>query len=157
MQQRDASFVVDAEPGAGWITVTVNREGKTGAASGEKCATYLVTAAYGGDPCQALVGGSPLTRRQRDRRFRRRGDDRDGGDRVDGYTAQRLTWGRNRLYNSQQQVIGRANSQVLELNTVVESTGNDLDVGRAVDRAPLDRTESKLEIIDPATSRSPRP
>lgn len=39
VQQRDASFVVDAEPGDRvCITVTVNREGKTGAASGEKCA-----------------------------------------------------------------------------------------------------------------------
>lgn len=37
--QRDASFVVDAEPGERvCITVTVNREGKTGAPSSEKCA-----------------------------------------------------------------------------------------------------------------------
>ena len=39
VQQREASFVVDAEPGDRvCITVTVNREGKTGNASGEKCA-----------------------------------------------------------------------------------------------------------------------
>lgn len=39
VQQRTASFVVDAAPGDRvCIVVTVNREGKTGAASGEKCA-----------------------------------------------------------------------------------------------------------------------
>jgi hypothetical protein len=39
VQQRDASFTVDSEPGERvCITVSVNREGKTGAASGQKCA-----------------------------------------------------------------------------------------------------------------------
>ncbi len=39
VQQRDTSFVVDAEPGDRvCITVAVNREGKTGTPSGEKCA-----------------------------------------------------------------------------------------------------------------------
>ena len=39
VQQRTASFVVDAEPGDRvCITVAVNREGKTGPTSGEKCA-----------------------------------------------------------------------------------------------------------------------
>ena len=39
VQQREASFVVDADPGERvCVTVTVNREGKTGSASGEKCA-----------------------------------------------------------------------------------------------------------------------
>lgn len=38
VQQRDSNFVVDAEPGDRvCITVTVNREGKTGGTSGEKC------------------------------------------------------------------------------------------------------------------------
>lgn len=38
-QQREASFTVDSEPGARvCITVAVNREGKTGPPSGEKCA-----------------------------------------------------------------------------------------------------------------------
>lgn len=37
--QRDASFVVDSTPGARvCVTVSVNREGKTGSPSGEKCA-----------------------------------------------------------------------------------------------------------------------
>ncbi len=39
VQQRDTSFVVDAEPGDRvCITVAVNREAKTGSSSGEKCA-----------------------------------------------------------------------------------------------------------------------
>ncbi|MEO8093714.1 MAG: protein kinase [Pseudolysinimonas sp.] len=39
VQQRDSNFVVDATPGERvCITVTVNRDGKTGAPSGEKCA-----------------------------------------------------------------------------------------------------------------------
>jgi hypothetical protein len=39
VQQRTPSFVVDAEPGDRvCVTVTVNREGKTGSPSGEKCA-----------------------------------------------------------------------------------------------------------------------
>ena len=39
VQQRDPGFVVDGEPGDRiCITVTVNREGKTGSPSGEKCA-----------------------------------------------------------------------------------------------------------------------
>ncbi|MEQ1735421.1 MAG: serine/threonine protein kinase, partial [Rhodoglobus sp.] len=38
VQQRNTSFVVDAEPGDRvCITVAVNREGKTGQPSGEKC------------------------------------------------------------------------------------------------------------------------
>ncbi|CAN5619727.1 Ig-like domain-containing protein [soil metagenome] len=72
-----------------------------------------------------------------------------------GYTAQRLDLGDGTVWvaNSQQQAIGRANSQVLELNTVVESTGNDLDVLQSGSTVLLlDRTENKVEIIDPATS-----
>jgi tRNA A-37 threonylcarbamoyl transferase component Bud32 len=39
VQQREPSFVVDAEPGDRvCVTVTVNREGKTGSTSAEKCA-----------------------------------------------------------------------------------------------------------------------
>lgn len=39
VQQREASFTVDSEPGERvCITVVVNRDGKTGASSGEKCA-----------------------------------------------------------------------------------------------------------------------
>jgi hypothetical protein len=39
VQQRDPSFVVDADPGDRvCITVAVNREGKLGPTSSEKCA-----------------------------------------------------------------------------------------------------------------------
>jgi hypothetical protein len=39
VQQREASFVVDAEPGDRvCVSVAVNREGRTGAVSAEKCA-----------------------------------------------------------------------------------------------------------------------
>ncbi|CAN5318770.1 hypothetical protein BH11ACT4_BH11ACT4_22660 [soil metagenome] len=39
VQQRDSSFVVDAKPGQRvCVTVTINREGKTGSPSSEKCA-----------------------------------------------------------------------------------------------------------------------
>ena len=72
-----------------------------------------------------------------------------------GYTAQRLDLADGSVWvaNSQQQAIGRANTEVLELNTVVASTGNDLDVlqeGSVV--LLVDRTENKVDIVDAATS-----
>ncbi len=74
-----------------------------------------------------------------------------------GYSAQRLDLSDGSVWvaNSEQQAIGRANTEVLELNTVVPSTGIDLDVvqqGATV--LLLDRTESTLDIIDPASSVS---
>ena len=47
-----------------------------------------------------------------------------------GYTAQRVDLGDGAVWvaNSQQQAIGRANPDVLELNTVVASTSSDVDV-----------------------------
>ncbi|MFM9876437.1 MAG: Ig-like domain-containing protein [Rhodoglobus sp.] len=72
-----------------------------------------------------------------------------------GYTAQRLDLGDGSVWvaNSQQQAIGRANTEVLELNTVVPSTGNDIEVlqqGATV--LLVDRTENKVDIVDAATS-----
>src|ERR1700712_2424918 len=72
-----------------------------------------------------------------------------------GYTAQRLDLGDGSVWvaNSQQQVIGRANTEVLELNTVVAATGNDVDVLQSGATVLLfDRSESKLDIVDAATS-----
>ena len=72
-----------------------------------------------------------------------------------GYTAQRLDLGDGSVWvaNSAQQAIGRANTEVLELNTVVPTTGNDLDVLQSGTTVLLfDRGESKLEIVDAATS-----
>jgi hypothetical protein len=72
-----------------------------------------------------------------------------------GYTAQRLDLGDGAVWvaNSQQQAIGRANTEVLELNTVVETTGNDLEVLQRGETVLLfDRAENALDIVDPATS-----
>ncbi|MGL4338995.1 MAG: Ig-like domain-containing protein [Rhodoglobus sp.] len=73
-----------------------------------------------------------------------------------GYTAQRLDLGDGSVWvaNSQQQAIGRANTEILELNTVVATTGNDVDVVQHSDTVLLfDRSENKLDVVDPATSR----
>jgi hypothetical protein len=72
-----------------------------------------------------------------------------------GYTAQRLDLGDGSVWvaNSQQQAIGRANTEVLELNSVVRTTGNDLEVLQSGQTVLLfDRTENALDIVDPATS-----
>ncbi|MCU1578588.1 MAG: fibronectin type protein [Rhodoglobus sp.] len=72
-----------------------------------------------------------------------------------GYTAQHLNLGDGSVWvaNSGRQAIGRANTEVLELNTVVSSTGSDLDVLQRGETVLLfDRTEAKIDIVDPATS-----
>lgn len=74
-----------------------------------------------------------------------------------GYTAQRLDLGDGSVWvaNNQQQAIGRANTEVLELNSVVPTTGSDLEVlqnGATV--LLVDRTEARIEIIDPASSET---
>ncbi len=73
-----------------------------------------------------------------------------------GYTAQHIDLGDGSVWvaNSRQQAIGRANTEVLELNTVVASTGNDLDVlQRGATVLLFDRAEAKIDIVDPATSK----
>ncbi len=72
-----------------------------------------------------------------------------------GYTAQKVSLGDGAVWvaNSEQQAIGRANTEVLELNSVVQSTGNDLEVVQSGETVLLfDRAESALDIVDPATS-----
>ena len=72
-----------------------------------------------------------------------------------GYTAQRVDLGDGSVWvaNSQQQALGRANPEVLELNTVVPTTGNDIDVRQSGDSVLLfDRSGNKVDIVDPATS-----
>ena len=62
-----------------------------------------------------------------------------------GYPAQQLELGDGSVWvaNSQQQAIGRANTEVLELNTVVASTGNDIQVLQQGSTVLLvDRTEN---------------
>lgn len=73
-----------------------------------------------------------------------------------GYTAQRVDLGDGAVWvaNSQQQAIGRASTEVLELNSVVATTGNDVDVLQSGQVVLLfDRTGNTLDIVDPATSQ----
>ncbi|WP_166785785.1 MULTISPECIES: fibronectin type III domain-containing protein [Cryobacterium] len=72
-----------------------------------------------------------------------------------GYTAQRLDLGDAAVWvtNEARQVVGRANTAVFELNTVVTAGSASLDVvqqGATV--LVLDRGNSALDIIDPATA-----
>jgi hypothetical protein len=73
-----------------------------------------------------------------------------------GYTAQHLNLDDGSVWvsNGSDQVIGRANTQVLELNTVVASTGADISVIQGGSTVLLfDRTNSKVDVVDPATSK----
>jgi large repetitive protein len=72
-----------------------------------------------------------------------------------GYTAQQLNLNDSSVWvaNGAQQAIGRANTTVRALNSVVSTTGNDLDVLQNSSSVMLvDNAESKLQLIDPATS-----
>ncbi|MDQ1573064.1 MAG: large repetitive protein [Actinomycetota bacterium] len=72
-----------------------------------------------------------------------------------GYTAQQLNLNDSSVWvaNGSQASIGRANTTVRTLNSVVPSTGNDLDVLQGGSTVLLvDNANSKLEIVDPATS-----
>ncbi|MET4704337.1 Ig-like domain-containing protein [Frigoribacterium sp. UYMn621] len=73
-----------------------------------------------------------------------------------GYTAQRLDLNDGSVWvaNGSSQVIGRANTQVLALNTVVASSGADIQtIQRGSTVLLFDRTDSKVDIVDPATSK----
>jgi large repetitive protein len=72
-----------------------------------------------------------------------------------GYTAQQLNLNDSSVWvaNGTQQAIGRANTAVRQLNSVVSTTGNDLDVlqnGTSV--MLVDNADDKLQLVDPATS-----
>src|SRR5699024_8869714 len=72
-----------------------------------------------------------------------------------GYTAQRVDVGDGSVWvdNNYRHAIGRANPQILELNSVVETGGTDLDVLQSGGTVLLvDRAENRLDIVDPATS-----
>jgi hypothetical protein len=73
-----------------------------------------------------------------------------------GYTAQRLDLNDGSIWvpNGSSQVIGRANTQVLELNTVVATTGAEIDVIQHGSTVLLfDHSNSKVDIVDAATSK----
>ncbi|MBK4347514.1 Ig-like domain-containing protein [Lacisediminihabitans changchengi] len=72
-----------------------------------------------------------------------------------GYAAQKVTLDDGSVWvsNGTSQVIGRANPQVLALNTVVTSTGTDIQVVQHGATVLLfDRTDAKVDIVDAATS-----
>ena len=72
-----------------------------------------------------------------------------------GYTAQKVDLGDGSVWvaNSLQQAIGRANTEVLELNTVVSASGTDLDVLQQGETVLLfDRFDNTVDIVDAATS-----
>ena len=73
-----------------------------------------------------------------------------------GYTAQHLDLNDGSVWvaNGDKQVIGRANTQVLELNTVVASSGTELNVIQDGSTVLLvDQSNSKVDLVDPATSK----
>ena len=72
-----------------------------------------------------------------------------------GFTAQQLNLNDSSVWvaNGVQQAIGRANTAVHQLNSVVPTTGDDLDVLQDGTTVMLvDNSDSKLELVDPATS-----
>ena len=72
-----------------------------------------------------------------------------------GYRAQRLDLGDGAVWvvNEARQAIGRANTQVFELNTAVRSASAQIDVLQSGETVLLvDHARSALDIIDPSTS-----
>lgn len=72
-----------------------------------------------------------------------------------GYTAQRmdLTDGSVWVANQSREAIGRANTEVLELNSTVSAVGQDAEIVQSgADVYVVDRSKGTLEIVDPATS-----
>ncbi|MEH6780403.1 MAG: Ig-like domain-containing protein [Rhodoglobus sp.] len=73
-----------------------------------------------------------------------------------GYTAQQVDLADGAVWvaNNQQQAIGRANTEVLEINSVVSAQSADLDVVQQGQSVLLfDRSESSIDVIDPALSQ----
>jgi hypothetical protein len=73
----------------------------------------------------------------------------------DGYRAQRMDLGDGAVWvvNEARQAIGRANTQVFELNTAVRSTSAQIDVLQSGETVLLvDNARSTLDIVDPSTS-----
>jgi hypothetical protein len=72
-----------------------------------------------------------------------------------GYTEQKLELDDASVWvsNGSQQVLGRANTDVFELNTVVKTEGSDIDVlQRGSTVLAHDHTSNTLQMIDPASS-----
>jgi hypothetical protein len=72
-----------------------------------------------------------------------------------GYTAQRTDLNDASVWvaNGSEQFVGRANTEVLELNTVVASDGSDLDVVQNGSTVLLfNRSDATVDVVDAATS-----
>lgn len=72
-----------------------------------------------------------------------------------GYEAQKVNLNDASVWvaNGERHVIGRANTQVLEFNSIVEADGAELEVVQhGADVLMLDRGNARIDIIDPATS-----
>jgi len=72
-----------------------------------------------------------------------------------GYTAQRVNLADGAVWvaNNQQQAIGRASTEVLEINSVVNAQSADLQVVQSGENVLLfDRSESSIDVVDPALS-----
>src|SRR5690554_10298 len=72
-----------------------------------------------------------------------------------GYASQRMDLNDSSVWvaNGTEQVIGRANTAVLELNTVVRGAGNEIEVvQRGTEVLLFDRDNNTIDIVDPATS-----
>lgn len=72
-----------------------------------------------------------------------------------GYTAQRLTLGDGTVWvaNEQLQAVGRANPEVLELNGVVRTSAQDLEILQQGDTAlVVSRADATVRVVDPATA-----
>ena len=72
-----------------------------------------------------------------------------------GYTAQRIDLGDGAVWvaNASRQVVGRANTQVFELNTVVDTASNTIDVVQRGSTVLVNDTgSSAVDIVDAATS-----
>ena len=73
----------------------------------------------------------------------------------DGYRAQRMDLGDGAVWvvNQERQAIGRANTQIFELNTAVRSTSSDIEVLQSGETVLLvDKTQGTVAIVDPAVS-----
>jgi hypothetical protein len=72
-----------------------------------------------------------------------------------GYTAQKLDLGDGAVWvaNGAQQAVGRANPEVLELNSVIRAGGQDLEVVQGgVTVLVVDHANATVQIVDPADS-----
>lgn len=72
-----------------------------------------------------------------------------------GYSSQRMDLDDSSVWvaNGAQQVIGRANTAVRELNSVVPTAGTDIEVvQQGAEVLLLDRENNTVDIVDPATS-----